>query len=381
MRRILLAALLFLAGLTAGLVLTARLEIAEETAARPAPATTQAAPLPRLTGELPDFADIAAARVSSVVNISSLRLERRSISPFFNDPFFNYFFGNDPNLFGQRQRSSLGSGVIVSADGYILTNNHVVGSADAEVTVTLADKREFLATVIGVDRWTDIALLKIDAGDLVVAPWGDSSAIRVAAWVLAIGNPFQLDQTVTLGIVSALQRANLGVATYEDFIQTDAAINPGNSGGALINQRGELIGINTAIFSQSGGYQGIGFAVPSNLARRVMDDFIEFGEVRRGSIGYIEISPLTTRQADQLGVPADRGALISRMRRGTPAYDAGIRPGDVIVTFDGQWVEDASHLLRLLADAPIGNTVALTVIRDRRDVDLDVVIGRARSRR
>ncbi len=381
MRRILLAALLFLAGLTAGLVLTARLEVTEETAARPAPAATQTAPALRTNGELPDFADIAAARVSSVVNISSLRLERRSISPFFNDPFFNYFFGNDPNLFGQRQRSSLGSGVIVSTDGYILTNNHVVGSADAEVTVTLADKREFLATVIGVDRWTDIALLKIDAGDLVVAPWGDSSAIRVAAWVLAIGNPFQLDQTVTLGIVSALRRANLGVATYEDFIQTDAAINPGNSGGALINQRGELIGINTAIFSQSGGYQGIGFAVPSNLARRVMDDFIEFGEVRRGSIGYIEISPLTTRQAEQLGVPADRGALVSRMRRGTPAYDAGIRPGDVIVTFEGQPVEDASHLLRLLADAPIGSTVALTVIRDSRDVDLDVVIGRARSRR
>ena len=381
MRRILLAALLFLAGLTAGLVLTARLEVTEETTARPVPATTQTAPVSRTNGELPDFTDIAAARVSSVVNISSLRLERRSISPFFNDPFFKYFFGNDPNLFGQRQRSSLGSGVIVSTDGYILTNNHVVGSADAEVTVTLADKREFLATVIGVDRWTDIALLKIDAGDLDVAPWGDSSAIRVAAWVLAIGNPFQLDQTVTLGIVSALRRANLGVATYEDFIQTDAAINPGNSGGALINQRGELIGINTAIFSQSGGYQGIGFAVPSNLARRVMDDFIEFGEVRRGSIGYIEISPLTTRQAEQLGVPADRGALVSRMRRGTPAYDAGIRPGDVIVTFDGRRVEDASHLLRLLADASIGNTVALTVIRDSREVDLDVEIGHARSRR
>jgi len=381
MRRILLAALLFLAGLTAGLVLTARLEVAEETAARPAPAATQTAPVSRTNGELPDFTDIAAARVSSVANISSVRLERRSSSPFFNDPFFNYFFGNDPNLFGQRQRSSLGSGVIVSTDGYILTNNHVVGSADAEVTVTLADKREFLATVIGVDRWTDIALLKIDAGDLDVAPWGDSSAIRVAAWVLAIGNPFQLDQTVTLGIVSGLRRANLGVATYEDFIQTDAAINPGNSGGALINQRGELIGINTAIFSQSGGYQGIGFAVPSNLARRVMDDFIEFGEVRRGSIGYIEISPLTTRQAEQLGVPADRGALVSRMRRGTPAYDAGIRPGDVIVTFDGRRVEDASHLLRLLADASIGNTVALTVIRDSREVDLDVEIGHARSRR
>ena len=381
MRRILLAALLLLAGVSAGLVLSARLELAEETAARPAPAATQTAQVPRAGAGLPDFTDIAAARVSSVVNISSLRLERRSVSPLFDDPFFSYFFGNDPNLFGQQQQSSLGSGVIVSADGYILTNNHVVGSADAEVTVTLADKREFLATVIGVDQWTDIALLQIDADDLPVAPWGDSSALRVAEWVLAIGNPFQLDQTVTLGIVSAVRRANLGVATYEDFIQTDAAINPGNSGGALINWRGELIGINTAIFSQSGGYQGVGFAVPSNLARRVMNDFIEYGEVRRGSIGYLELSPLTTRQADQLGVPAGEGALVSRMRRGTPAYEAGIRPGDVIVIFDGERVEDASHLLRLLADATIGDTVELTAVRGGREVDLRVAVGRARGRR
>ena len=380
MRRTLLLALLFLTGLTMGLVLTGRLRLAEETTARPADTAAQPVSTRLTASKLPDFADIAAARVPSVVNISSLRLERRSVSPFFDDPFFNYFFGNDPNLFGQQQRSSLGSGVIVSSDGYILTNNHVVGSADAEVTVTLADNREFPATVVGVDQWTDIALLLIDADELPVAPWGDSSAIRVAEWVLAIGNPFQLSQTVTLGIVSAVRRANLGIAAYEDFIQTDAAINEGNSGGALINGRGELVGINTAIFTQSGGDQGVGFAVPSNLARRVMNDLIEHGEVRRGSIGYIEIAPLTTRQADQLGVPAGRGALVSRMRRGTPAYDAGIRPGDVVVAFDGEPVEDAGHLLRLLADAQIGDTAQLTAIRDGREVTLDVEIGRARSR-
>jgi|TARA_B100001964_G_scaffold245232_1_gene330885 Do/DeqQ family serine protease len=330
---------------------------------------------------LPDFSDVAAARVPSVINISSQTVERQSTSPFFNDPFFNYFFGNEPNLFGQQQRTSLGSGVIVSTDGYILTNNHVVGSADAEVTVTLPDNRELPAIVVGVDQWTDIALLKIEADGLPVPPWGDSSTIRVAEWVLAIGNPFQLDQTVTLGIISAVRRANLGITTYEDFIQTDAAINEGNSGGALINGRGELIGINTAIFTQSGGDQGVGFAVPSNLARRVMDDLVTYGEVQRGSIGYIELAPLTNRQAEQLGMPDDRGALVSRMRRDTPAYDAGIRPGDVIVAFNDEPVDDASHLLRLLADAPIGEAVVLTGSREGREVIFDVEIGRAGSRR
>ena len=178
----------------------------------------------------------------------------------------------------------------------------------------LADKREVRAQVVGADDWTDIALLKVEprAGCPVI-PWGDSSKLKVAEWVLAIGNPFQLSQTVTLGIVSALGRANIGAATYEDFIQTDAAINPGNSGGALINARGELIGINTAIYSESGGYQGIGFAVPSNLARRVMDDLIRYGEVRRGSIGALEVAALTSQLADQLGVPSERGALVARM--------------------------------------------------------------------
>lgn len=381
MKHTLLACLLFLSGGVAGLVLTGRPQVTEESSARPAPETVQRSATALASVSLPDFSDVAAARVPSVINISSQSVERRSTSPFFNDPFFNYFFGNEPNLFGQQQRTSLGSGVIVSTDGYILTNNHVVGSADAEVTVTLPDNRELPATVVGVDQWTDIALLKIEADGLPVAPWGDSSTIRVAEWVLAIGNPFQLDQTVTLGIISAVRRANLGITTYEDFIQTDAAINEGNSGGALINGRGELIGINTAIFTQSGGDQGVGFAVPSNLARRVMDDLITYGEVRRGSIGYIELAPLTTRQAEQLNMSDNRGALVSRMRRDTPAYDAGIRPGDVIVAFNAESVDDASHLLRLLADAPIGETVVLTGSREGREIIFEVEIGRARSRR
>ena len=379
MRRTLLLALLFLSGVVAGLVLTGRFQVAKESSARQAPESIQPEMATLTPVNLPDFSDVALARVPSVINISSLRLEQRSVSPFFSDPFFNHFFGNDPNLFGQRQRTSLGSGVIVSSDGFILTNNHVVGSTDAEGTVTLPDNREFQATIVGVDPWTDIALLKIDAAGLPVAPWGDSSTIRVAEWVLAIGNPFQLNQTVTLGIVSAVRRANLGITTYEDFIQTDAAINEGNSGGALINSRGELIGINTAIFTQSGGDQGVGFAVPSNLARRVMRDLIEYGEVQRGSIGYIEIVTLTTRAAAQLDVPSGQGALVSRMRRDTPAYDAGIRPGDVIVAFNGGPVEDASHLLRLLADAPIGETVVMTGIRAGRETTFKIEVVARRT--
>jgi serine protease Do len=237
------------------------------------------------------------------------------------------------------------------------------------------------AKIVGVDPWTDVALVKVDASNLPVVPWGDSSKLRVAEWVLAIGNPFQLNQTVTLGIISAVGRANVGIATYEDFIQTDAAINPGNSGGGLINARGELVGINTAIYSQSGGYQGIGFAVPSNLARRVMNDLIQFGEVRRGSIGYLEVAPVSTREAEQFGLPSPRGALVSRMARNSAAYEAGIRPGDVIVSFGGQAVQDASHFLRLLADAKIGSTVRLELIRDGQTRDVQVAVSRAQPRR
>ena len=204
--------------------------------------------------------------------------------------------------------------MIVSSDGFILTNNHVVtGEArrvtieQLDVTVALADKREMRADVVGVDPATDLAVLKIGAKDLPTIPWGDSSRLKVAEWVLAVGNPYQLSQTVTLGIVSAVGRTNLGVSTYEDFIQTDAAINPGNSGGALVNARGELVGINTVIFSQSGGYQGIGFAVSSNLARRVVNDLQQYQEVRRGSMGPDQYGPLSTRMAEEIGAPDTRG--------------------------------------------------------------------------
>ena len=303
------------------------------------------------------------------------------------DPFFGSLFGDPDALFGSRRgiENSLGSGVIVSPDGFILTNNHVVtGEArrvtieQLDVTVALADKREMRADVIGVDSATDLAVLKIAASNLPTIPWGDSSRLKVAEWVLAIGNPYQLSQTVTLGIVSAVGRTNLGVSTYEDFIQTDAAINPGNSGGALVNARGELVGINTAIFSQSGGYQGIGFAVSSNLAKRVVSDLQQYQEVRRGSIGLApdDLMGLTTRIVAELNLQDTRGVLIYSMRRNSSAYQGGLRPGDVVVSFNGTSVEDPGHLARLVSDAQIGQSATVGVIREGQRVQLRLQIVR-----
>ena len=349
------------------------------------PAVTS--PLPGVATTLPDFSRVAQQTVPAVANISSLQVIRRQNSPFANDPFFQFFYGNHDDIFGSRGRieRSLGSGVIVSADGLVLTNNHVIAGESGRisrrqlpaVSVALGDNREVEAQIVGVDPATDLALLKIDADGLPTIPWGDSDQLKVAEWVLAIGNPFQLNQTVTLGIVSALGRTNVGISAYEDFIQTDAAINPGNSGGALVNTRGELVGINTAIFSQSGGYQGIGFAVPSNLARRIVDDLNQYGEVRRGSIGYVETAPLSMRAADQLGVPDARGVLIQAMRRNASAYAAGLRPGDVIVTFNGSDVVDAGQLSRQIQDAPIGSTATVMIIRSGQRLELDIPIQRS----
>ena len=374
--------LLFVTGLVIGMVLTGRTRSATESTATPlVAAASQLAPqVVAATSNLPDFSDVAAGTVSSVTNISSLQLVRRT-SPFSRDPFFRYFFGDSSDLFGLQQRPSLGSGVIVSPDGYILTNAHVVGQRMAEITVTLADEREMDATLVGIDESTDIALLKVEALGLPAIAWGDSSRLKVAEWVLAIGNPFQLSQTVTLGIVSAVGRDNLGVATYEDFIQTDAAINPGNSGGALINARGELIGINTAILSESGGSQGVGFAVPSNLARRVMQDLIAYGEVRRGSIGYVDTRSLTPRLAQRLGLPNRGGAVVWEMSRRSAAYQAGIEPGDVIVRLNGQPVPDNAAFVRLLSDAPIGSTVTLGVLRQDREIEVDVRVSQDQGQR
>src|SRR5689334_11620183 len=389
-RRFAFAVLILTCGFLAGVVLMGRMRATTTEAAPVAPQT--AAPRPAVQAQLPiasglpDFSGIAARTVPAVANISSTQVIARPNSPYANDPFFRYFFGDDPDLYGQPDvERSLGSGVIVSADGYILTNNHVVAGEQGRIslrqlpaiTVSLADKRELRAQIVGVDPTIDLALLKINARNLPTMPWGDSAQLKVAQWVLAIGNPFQLNQTVTLGIVSALGRTSLGISGYEDFIQTDAAINPGNSGGALVNTRGELIGINTAIFSQSGGYQGIGFAIPSNLARRVVNDFLKYGEVRRGDIGYVEFAPLTTQAAEELGAPSARGVLVQRMRRDAAAFSAGLRPGDIIVAFNGNAVTDSGPLQRMIQDSTIGGTAVLDVIRDGRRIQIKVPIVRA----
>ena len=394
-KRLLFAAVLLVCGFAAGLVLTGRMRSASDTTAQPpsAPAAAQttggASSAASLGAGLPDFTRIAGQTVPAVTNISALTAVRRSNSPFATDPFFRYFFGDQDDLFGSRRgvQSSLGSGVVVTADGYILTNNHVIAGERGqisvrnlpEITIALGDKRELRAQIVGVDPDTDLALVKVNAKGLPTIPWGDSTKLKVAEWVLAIGNPYQLDQTVTLGIVSAVGR-RVGISAYEDFIQTDAAINPGNSGGALVNQRGELIGINTAIYSQSGGYQGIGFAVPSNLARRVMNELIQFGEVRRGSIGYMEIAPVTTRIAEQMGLPAVHGALVTGLYKTSAAYRAGIEPGDIIVAFNGRRIDDPSQLQRLIKDAKIGSTATVGVIRDRREMHVKVPIQSTATR-
>jgi S1-C subfamily serine protease len=339
-KRISIALLFLCAGLAAGIVLTGRMRADDIAIAQPdAPAASAdeqrtAAPAAAVAG--PDFTRVAEQAVRAVANISSVQVVRQRRSPFFYDPFFDQFFG-DSGYGRQRYASSLGSGVIVSPDGYVVTNNHVLGEGQIDkVTISFADRREIEAQIVG----------------------------AVAEWVMAIGNPYQLSQSVSLGIVSALGRSGMGITAYEDFIQTDAAINPGNSGGALVNARGELIGINTAIYSQSGGYQGIGFAVPSNLARRIVDDLRQYGEVRRGSIGYLEVTPLTTAIAEQLGVSANTEGLVVLDLRQGPAARAGIERGDIIVSANSQRVTDTSSLLKLVADAPIGGTVNIEVLRD-----------------
>ena len=339
---------------------------------------------------LTDFSRIAERTIPAVVNISAEQIVQRQFVNRFPSPFDPFFGGGRPEVFTRRSRqNSLGSGVIVSRDGYVLTNNHVVtGEASSltieqlDVTVTLADQRELRADVVGVDPATDLALLKVDATDLPTMPWGDSTQLKVAEWVLAIGNPYQLSQTVTLGIVSAVGRTNLGVSTYEDFIQTDAAINPGNSGGALINARGELVGINTVIFSQSGGYQGIGFAVSSNLARRVLSDLQQYREVRRGSIGLTpeNLMDVTTELARRFGAPDTRGALIATMYRQSSAFEAGLQPGDIVVGLDGVPIVDPGQLTRAVADAPIGSTARVEVIREGRRLEFEVPVVKLERR-
>jgi len=327
------------------------------------------------------FIQVSRDAMASVVNISSSRKadsnNQGGFSPFFDDPFFRRFFGEEFDQRSRRpqprQEQGLGSGVIVSANGYIITNNHVVEQT-SELTVLLGDKRKFPARLVGTDPKTDLAVIKIDAQDLPTLKWGDSGALQVGEIVLAVGNPFGLNQTVTMGIISAVGRANMGIVDYEDFIQTDAAINPGNSGGALVNLKGELIGINTAIFSRTGGYMGIGFSIPSNMVKGVMGNLIDHGKVIRGWLG-VSIQELTPELADQFQSPDSQGALVGDVVERSPAEEAGLRRGDVIRRYHKKDVKDPGHLRSLVADTSPGSTVTVEVLRDGANKSLSVSIG------
>jgi serine protease Do len=300
-----------------------------------------------------------------VVKVPALGLPEDPFREFFGPDFFKHFFGQQPEEQERRQRS-LGSGVIVSDDGYILTNNHVVKDAD-KLTVMLTSGKKYEAHIIGTDPQTDVGVIKIEAHDLPTAKLGDSDKIRVGEWVLAIGNPFGLANTVTAGIISAKGRANVGLAAYEDFLQTDAAINPGNSGGALVNMNGELVGINTAIFSQSGGYQGIGFAVPINMAKRVMEELRDTGKVTRG---YLALLPqdIDEKLAKAMNLKSTEGSLVGNVTPGGPADKAGIKRGDVITEVDGYKIKDSTQLRNVIATVKPGTQIHITLLRDGQEM-------------
>ena len=320
------------------------------------------------------FAPIAETALAAVVNISSAKIVRTpDVTPFLWD-FFGDQFQRDLRQPRERRERSLGSGVLVRPDGYLLTNNHVVSGA-TEIKVSLSDKREFTARVVGADPKTDIALLKLDGGNFPVLAFGDSSKVRVGEFALAVGDPFGVGKTVTLGIVSAVGRGNLGIEDYEDFIQTDAAINPGNSGGALIDVHGKLIGINTAIVSGgSGGNQGVGFAVPVNMARQVMDRILRDGRVVRGWLG-VSIQPVTQAVARSFGLSKPEGALVGDVTAGSPAEKGGIQRGDIILAMDGEPIAETRTLSFGVAMKAPGTGVTLKVFRDHREISIPVKLG------
>ncbi len=324
------------------------------------------------------YAVIAKSVMPAVVNISSVQVIQtyESLSPFMSDPFFQQFFGGrgyDYVVPRERRELSLGSGVIVDERGTILTNNHVVEHA-SEVKVALADGRELPARILGLDPRTDLAALRIDATGLPHAILGDSDQLEVGDIVLAFGNPFGLGGTVTMGIVSAIGRGNLGLADYEDFIQTDAAINPGNSGGALVDTHGEVIGINTAIFSRSGGYQGIGFAIPSTMAREVLEDLLEHGKVVRGYAG-LAVQGLTPDLARAFGLADLRGAVVTSLDPEGPSTEAGLKRGDVIVSFRDRPIATDEELRTQMSRLKPGDRAALGVLRNGRKISAEVVLG------
>lgn len=364
---VLIAAILMVAGLSGGVASHARDKtVSKETL--------------NLLGKLSDaFAEVAEAARPAVVNISTTSTVTMEENPFgnmFSDPFFRHFFGDQFGNPGQKRKyksSALGSGVIVTSDGYILTNNHVVKGAD-EIKVILYDKREFKGKVVGADPRTDLAVVKIDARNLPTLSLGDSGKMKAGDLVLAIGNPFGLNQTITMGIVSAVGRSNIGLADYEDFIQTDAAINPGNSGGALVSASGELVGINTAIYSTSGGYMGIGFAIPSDMAKVVMENIIKHGRVIRGWLG-VSIQDLTPDLAKSLGIRETAGALVSNVETGSPADKAGLKRGDLITGINTKKVDDSTGLRNMIASTAPGTKIDVRIIRDGKEQTVTVALG------
>ena len=331
-----------------------------------------------VAAQLPDFTELVEKQGPAVVNISTTQSVRNPLLPQMpnlqeDDPFYEFFrrFAPQP---GPRefQSQSLGSGFIISQDGYILTNAHVVETAD-EITVKLTDKREFKAKVIGADRRTDVALIKIDAGGLPAVRFGDPTKLRVGEWVLAIGSPFGFENTVTAGIVSAKGRS-LPQENYVPFIQTDVAVNPGNSGGPLFNLRGEVVGINSQIYSRTGGFMGLSFAIPIDVANDIAQQLRTSGKVTRGRIGVV-IQPLTKELADGFGLSRPQGALVNSVEKGGPADKAGVEPGDVIVRFDGKTVASSEDLPRIVGAIRPGAKVTMQIWRNKSPRDLQVVVG------
>lgn len=329
---------------------------------------------PQGTSKAGSYSEAAQKAMPSVVNVFTSKEVKISTHPLLQDPMFRHFFGDRFESPESRRTSSLGSGVIVSPEGYILTNHHVIEAAD-EIEIALADGRKAKARVIGSDPETDLAVVKVDMEALPTMTFGLSENARVGDIVLAIGNPFGVGQTVTMGIISALGRTHLGINTFENFIQTDAAINPGNSGGALVDASGNLIGINTAIVSRTGGSLGIGFAITAGVAKQIMGQIIETGGVTRGWIG-VEVQDLTPELAESFKRPNTNGALIAGVLKGGPADRAGVRPGDIIVAVEGNEVIDSSGMLNLIAALPPGKAATITVMRNQSEKAIKINVGK-----
>ncbi|WP_249978802.1 Do family serine endopeptidase [Vreelandella olivaria] len=344
----------------------------EQAPNRPAPEIRQAEPLARNQGPT-SYSSAVNQAAPAVVNIYSSRIVERDQHPLMSDPFFQQFFSGDDATTHQRMLSSLGSGVIVSQDGYVLTNHHVISGAD-QIQVALRDGRETLAEVVGTDPESDLAVLRINLDNLPIIELADSEGVAVGDVALAIGNPFGVGQTVTMGIISATGRSHLGLNAYEDFIQTDAAINPGNSGGALINPDGALVGINTAIFSRSGGSQGIGFAIPANLAHSILNELVTQGRVIRGWLG-IEAQALSRELAASFGLRTPQGVIVAGVVSGGPAAEAGLQPGDVLLSIDGQAIMDARATMSDIASVPPGTSLPLTIVRSGERMEMTLEVG------